>query len=86
MGLIRDWLDEMSETWHRMSEGDLGAFIGIPGRSTGTGTGSSGTGDGGAPGSLTEHQRRMLNTFFHRQYGRYPQTEYEFQQWLRANW
>ncbi len=86
MGFIRDCLDEMGETWHRMSEGDPGAFIGIGERSTGTGTGHGGTGGGGAPGSLTEDQRRKLMRFFHQQYGRYPQSEYEFQQWLRDNW
>ncbi len=35
---------------------------------------------------LTEQQRRMLMKFFHQQYGRYPQSEYEFQQWLCNNW
>ncbi len=41
---------------------------------------------GGVPSSLTDVKSRRLNTCFHRQYGRYPQTEYEFQQWLRNNW
>ena len=30
---------------------------------------------GGVPPSLTDEQRRRLNTFFHRQYGRSPETE-----------
>lgn len=62
-----------------------GPGSGPPG--TGTGGPPSGTGPGsGPPGSLTEHQRQMLMKFFHQQYGRYPQSEYEFQQWLRDNW
>jgi hypothetical protein len=86
MGLIRDWLRNMGEIWEGMAEGDPGAFIGLPRHGKGTGTGHGGTGEGGMPSSLTEHQRQMLNRFFHQQYGRYPLTEFEFQQWLRDNW
>jgi hypothetical protein len=83
MGLIKGWIEEMGDMWGRMSAGDPTAFLGLPSQHTGTG---SGTGPGGPPGSLTDHQRQMLMRFFHQQYGRYPQSEYEFQQWLRDNW
>ena len=94
MGLISSWLDEMGEMWHRMAAGDPLAFMGLPAHSTGTGhggtghggTGHRGTGDGGPPTSMTAHQRQMLNRFFHQQYGRYPVSDYEFQQWLRDHW
>ncbi len=46
------------------------------------GTGSSGTGHT----ALTPHQRKMLLQLFHQQYGRYPLTEFEYDQWLEANW
>ena len=79
MGLIKSWLDEMGDMWGRMAEGDPDAFIGQPAR--------PGGGKGPPPAnSLTENQRRMLMRFFHQQYGRYPQSEFEFQQWLRDNW
>ena len=96
MGLIRDWLNEMGDMWDRMSQGDATAFLGLPRQGTGPGgtgpgrTSGPGTGPGGAPagppGNLTENQRQKLMQFFHQQYNRFPQTEYEFQQWLRANW
>ena len=83
MGLIRSWIREMSDTWGGMAQGDAGSFIGLPKSSKGTGTGHGSTPDGSV---LTEHQRQMLTRFFHQHYGRYPVTEFEFQQWLRVNW
>lgn len=76
-------MGEIRDMWRRMSAGDPSAFMGLPEK---TGTGHSGTGDGGPPDSLTAHQRDKLMQFFHQQYGRYPQSEYEFQQWLKHNW
>ncbi len=98
MGLIKNWIGTMGDTWSGMAHGDPNAFLGLPGPGGPSGTGhvttrvgtggSSGTGHGTTPeGSvLTERQRDKLNEFFHNKYGRYPVTEYEFQQWLRANW
>lgn len=77
MGMIRNMLNETGEMWHRMAAGDPRAFMGLP---------SSGTGDGGPPSSLTAQQRQTLMQCFHRQYGCYPQSDYQFQQWLRYHW
>ncbi len=77
MGHIRD-------VWERMSKGDMGPLVGdFPETTKGTGTGDGTTPDGRV---LTERQRQALRKFFHDQYGRYPLTEYEFQQWLQDNW
>jgi len=85
----------MGDVWDRMAQGDPGAFIGLPetgtshcctpdGRTLSTPDGSVwGTPDGNA---LNERQLLKLMEFFHQQYGRYPLTAFEFQQWLRANW
>jgi hypothetical protein len=82
MGKIRDHFPELARTFKGMAAGDPGAFYGVPG-DTGTGDGNiKGTGDG----SLTKEQEQKLMRFFHQQYGRYPQTEFEFQNWLRDNW
>jgi hypothetical protein len=91
MGLIRDYLKEVGETWDSMAKGDFLPFMkptrkGSPGTgpgSTGTGPGSTGSGTGS---DLSERQRQTLSRLFHQHYGRYPQTEYEFQAWLRDNW
>jgi hypothetical protein len=69
---------EMKDMWERMSKGDPTAFLGLPK----TGTGAS-TPEGNV---LTERERQMLMRFFHEQYGRYPVTDFEFQNWLRDNW
>ena len=90
MGLIRSWIREMGNTWRGMSQGDAGSFIGVPksGKGTGTGSGGTGTGHTSTPDGavLTEHQEQMLMRFFHQHYGRYPVSQFEFQQWLRDNW
>lgn len=87
MGLIRDWVNEMGGMWGRMGQGEAGAFIGLPKPQQGTGhAGGTGHVPPQPPNALTEKQRQMLNRFFHQQYGRYPISEYEFQQWLRDNW
>jgi hypothetical protein len=78
MGLIKSWIREMGDTWDGMARGEASAFMGVPKFGTGTGTP-----DGSV---LTEHQSQMLMRFFHKQYGRYPITEFEFRQWLRDNW
>lgn len=95
MGRIREWINEMGEVWDRMAQGDPRAFIGLPpagtsdfstpdGRDLSTPDGNDwGTPDGDV---LTERQLARLMEFFHQQYGRYPLTAFEFQQWLRANW
>jgi hypothetical protein len=90
MGLIKSWIKEMGDTWRGMAEGDAGSFIGVPKsgkrtetRSRGTGTGHVSTPDGSV---LNEYQRQMLMNFFHQHYNRYPLSEFEFQQWIRANW
>lgn len=83
MGLIRDWIKEMGDMWRRAEQGDASAFIGLPRPAGKTGTGSGATPDGSV---LTEAQHRMLTRVFHESYGRYPLSEYEFQQWLRDNW
>lgn len=83
MGLISSWIREMGDTWSRMAQGDPKSFMGVPESGEGTGTGHVSTPDGSV---LTADQRQMLNRFFHQHYGRYPVTEFEFQQWLRDNW
>lgn len=90
MGLLRDWINEMGSTWNGMAEGDAGSFIGVPQKTRGTGTGHGGTGTGHSStpdvNALSVRQKKMLRNFFHEQYGRYPLTEFEFQQWLEDNW
>src|SRR5207248_5165289 len=53
-----------------------------PTTGTGTGSGTGGTGTGGCPPleSLTKQQRFKLEEFFHREHGRFPVSEFEFQQ------
>lgn len=86
MGMIRTYLESVKETWEGMVEGDPRAFMGLPRQ--GTGSGMTGTGPGTPPSTerLTDRQRQMLMRFFHDHYGRYPVSEFEFQQWLRDNW
>ncbi|HXU34245.1 MAG TPA: hypothetical protein VN851_27040 [Thermoanaerobaculia bacterium] len=96
MGLIKDWIAEMGSTWSGMAQGDANAFLGLP--STPQSTGHSNTGHlGGQPGTgspntghpggtLTAPQKKMLMQLFHQQYGRYPVSEFEYDQWLAANW
>lgn len=102
MGLIKDWIQEMGGTWSGMAQGDANAFLGLPStghQNTGHQGGSPGTGHSntghqgdlpntGHPGSgtLTPHQKKLLLQLFHQQYGRYPLTEFEYEQWLAANW
>lgn len=82
MGLLRDWISEMGNTWNGMADGKAESFLGVPQKTRrGPGTGHPST-----PGALTQHQKKMLKKFFHDQYGRYPLTEFEFQQWLEDNW
>jgi len=92
MGLIKSWIREMGNTWSGMAQGDPRSFMG-----TGTGHGGgTGTGHGGGTGTghtttpdgtvLGAPQRQKLMHFFHQNYGRYPISEFEFQQWLHDNW
>jgi hypothetical protein len=83
MGLVRDWIREMGNTWDGMSQGNAASFMGVPQSGGGTGTGHGSTPDG-IP--MTQGQRQILNQLFHDQYGRFPISEHEFQQWLQASW
>ena len=70
-------MGQIREQWKRMATegGDWKTWIGIPKSPPAT-----------PPQPLTEKERQMLNTWFHDDYGRYPVSDYEFQQWLRDNW
>ena len=73
----------MGETWDGMAQGDAGAFMGLPRAPKGTGTGHGTTPEGI---EMTAGQRQILDRLFHDQYGRFPQSEYEFQTWLQSSW
>ena len=65
----------LGDTWRRMAAGDPTVWLGLP--------------EPDRPpdvASLTEEQRRHLEDFFHKEHGRYPASEYEFETWLRHNW
>jgi hypothetical protein len=75
----------MGDAWGRIEKGDIRPedLIGVPRTEEQIGTGHGSLPDGSI---LTEYQRQKLMRFFHERYGRYPLTEFEFDQWLRDNW
>lgn len=92
---LRDVLKEAGIVWEGMAKGDPGSFIGLP--STGTGAGGTGdgnlrgTGDGGGftgtgPGGLPPDALHKLEQHFYEQHNRFPQSQYEFETWLRHKW
>ena len=86
MGLIKDWIHEMGSTWSGMAQGDTNAFLGLPSTGHSNSGHQGGTPGTGHPNTLTAQQKKMLMQLFHQQYGRYPLTEFEYDQWLAANW
>jgi hypothetical protein len=64
--------------------GHQGGFPGTGHPNTGHQGGQPNTGQPGA--MLTPQQKKMLLQLFHQQYGRFPLTEFEYDQWLAANW
>lgn len=86
MGFIRTWLQESNEIWDRISEGDASSFTGMPNKTNTPPGDPIGTPPGDTPPVLNEHQRKLLERCFHAQYGRFPQSEYEFERWLKNNW
>jgi hypothetical protein len=84
MGKISDMFQNYAAGF---AQNNKESIFGIPSSTTGTGTGGGGTGPGcPPPESLTKQQRFKLEEFFHKEYGRFPASEYEFQQWLKHNW
>jgi hypothetical protein len=80
--------------WERMSAGEADAFIGLPWKRTGTGdgnvpAGSQGTGGAGSPhgaalvATLTAEQRKILENLYKNEFGIYPESEFQFETWLR---
>lgn len=87
MGFLKSWMNEMGNTWEGMKVGDPNSFMGTgPAGGAkavrGTGNGHK-TPDGHA---ITPAQEEKLMEFYHKQYGEYPASAYQFQQWLRKNW
>jgi hypothetical protein len=76
MARIRDRLHEYAEGF---AEGNRETTFGIP-------AAPSSSPPENPPETLTERQRFKLEEFFHKDYGRFPATEDEFQTWLRHNW
>ncbi len=86
-------MGELQDMWKRMSAGDPLAFLGqpaptqpSPARPVQPRPVPANTGDGTPPNSLTQHEREILEKFYHQQYGHYPESEYQFQTWLKHNW
>jgi hypothetical protein len=81
--------------WERMSAGDADAFNGLPWKEKGTGDGNvlaGGKGTGGNTGSphgaalvatLTAEQRKILENLYKNEFGAYPESEFQFETWLR---
>jgi hypothetical protein len=89
MGKISDMMQKYAQGF---AEGNKESIFGIPpGKGTGpghegTGGAPGGTGRGGPPENPTGQLRFRLEELFQREYGRFPASEYEFQQWLKHNW